>query len=444
MNKFWTLIGCALVASMGLAGCADVEPQDEGKIPDTIFQQVEGWELVNFSETIESAHPYGDNLGVDDEVQTVRAPFEAQSMRIHFGLLRTERGYDHVVIRDMEGREIQRLTGNFRGWSDEIPGNAAQVSIVSDYSVTAWGFSINGVQYRRAEPTEGEWIAQTLGDDQAIRTAHPYANSFRQKWTITAIPEAQRIRVHFTGFDTERGYDVVALYDGNGRQVATYTGRRGDFTSVEVGGNVVTIELITDYSVRRYGFDVLSYEILADIAGCQSDEECGPNQLCQQVQCIRWPCPALCVQDPNADRMCGTRGAGHCEEGEYCHREPRAICGMADAPGVCRVPPTICTREFMPVCGCDRQTYSNACNANAAGVSVLSVGACEEPEQPACVRGGCSSQLCIEEGEPGISTCEFRAEYACFQQAACERQDNGQCGHTITAEVQSCLDDARR
>ncbi len=56
-----------------------------------------------------------------------------------------------------------------------------------------------------------------------------------------------------------------------------------------------------------------------------------------------------------------------------------------------------------------------------------------------CVIGGCSGQLCIEEGDDGVSTCEFREEYACYGSASCERQADGQCGWTQTDELTSCL-----
>jgi hypothetical protein len=64
-----------------------------------------------------------------------------------------------------------------------------------------------------------------------------------------------------------------------------------------------------------------------------------------------------------------------------------------------------------------------------------------EPEA-ACVVGGCSGQLCVEEGgEGGMSTCEWQDAYACYQSAFCERQADGACGWTQTEELAACLAD---
>jgi hypothetical protein len=55
-----------------------------------------------------------------------------------------------------------------------------------------------------------------------------------------------------------------------------------------------------------------------------------------------------------------------------------------------------------------------------------------------CYIGGCSGQICSD--TPGaISTCEYRASYACYQGARCERQANGSCGWTMTATLAQCL-----
>ena len=63
---------------------------------------------------------------------------------------------------------------------------------------------------------------------------------------------------------------------------------------------------------------------------------------------------------------------GECARGEYCERP----IGMCTGLGVCTVEPMICTRIYMPVCGCDGMTYSNRCVAQAAGMNVDHVGEC--------------------------------------------------------------------
>ena len=56
-----------------------------------------------------------------------------------------------------------------------------------------------------------------------------------------------------------------------------------------------------------------------------------------------------------------------------------------------------------------------------------------------CVLSGCSSQLCVNPGKEMVTTCEFRAEYACYTSARCERQSSGVCGWTPTAQLRACL-----
>ena len=58
-----------------------------------------------------------------------------------------------------------------------------------------------------------------------------------------------------------------------------------------------------------------------------------------------------------------------------------------------------------------------------------------------CAVAGCSGQLCVsaEDASEVVTTCEFRAEYACYRKASCEPQANGKCGWTQTSELKRCL-----
>lgn len=56
-----------------------------------------------------------------------------------------------------------------------------------------------------------------------------------------------------------------------------------------------------------------------------------------------------------------------------------------------------------------------------------------------CKIGGCSGELCFEQGQERASICLYREEYACYKNAKCERQTDGKCAWTQTDELKSCL-----
>jgi len=55
-----------------------------------------------------------------------------------------------------------------------------------------------------------------------------------------------------------------------------------------------------------------------------------------------------------------------------------------------------------------------------------------------CKITGCSNQICANKDV--VTTCEIRPEFACYQNAVCERQASGECGWTQTAELKECLE----
>ncbi|PIX97228.1 MAG: hypothetical protein COZ24_06460, partial [Hydrogenophilales bacterium CG_4_10_14_3_um_filter_63_21] len=148
---------------------------------------------------------------------------------------------------------------------------------------------------------------------------------------------------------------VVAVYDSEtGKRVAYKRVRWDNAAKVSYKAEKSIKYLVAVYSVSVYATG--SYTLTADcdrlFVTCQSDASCATGEFCK------------------FDAGCGKTGLG-----------------------TCIVPPTICTKEAMPVCGCDGKTYGNACEAAAAGASVDYKGMCTAPTPCEQAGGYCTHWL---------------------------------------------------
>ncbi|MCK6509583.1 hypothetical protein L6R29_06415 [Myxococcota bacterium] len=184
----------------------------------------------------------------------------------------------------------------------------------------------------------------------------------------------------------------------------------------------------------------------AKIGACATPQQCEFNgkiykdgeSFCDKgSKCSCFKGKVACTDEACAESFCGGEAGLRCADGKYCKIEKG--CGFDDGTGVCVDKPKSCNLIHQPVCGCDGKTYSNACDAAMAGLSVQYEGECKS--QPGvCVYNGQR----YKEGESfpagdGCNTCTCRGGSALCSKMPCTGKS---CGGLVPPGVDnSCPDD---
>lgn len=199
-------------------------------------------------ESLSSAHPYANNT---KQTYTLTVP-GAEKVSVHFARFDLENRYDKVVFKDLAGNEYGSMTGLADdSFSPVVEGDTVVMEFSSDFSVTRYGFDVDGVAYKGQ--TELEWRSR----EEFVSTAHPYANLIRKQYVFQESG-AQEIKVYFARFETEKKYDKVTFKDSSGQVLAVWDGVHDGEFSPTAQGDTLIVEFYSDWSITRYGFDVES------------------------------------------------------------------------------------------------------------------------------------------------------------------------------------------
>lgn len=506
--RFWGLsalsaVSLALVAACGegvekpkLESSSDKEGIDRY---DAVSQpaSTDGWNEVR---VIDTAHPYANNASTR---WTVNGAAGTTEMRVVFERFETEEDYDFLVITNATGDSVTRHSGTKTGEELVVSGASVDIRFTSDGSVTGWGVrahvferracvcpavynpvcGVDGQTYSNAcaAGCANAAVAHTgqcstvvfQPVQQSIESAHPYTNNLNRSYPVS-FSGATQIRVHFSRIETERGYDFVRILDAAGNMVHEYTGSSSDVTTPAIRGSSLRIQISSDSSVTGYGFAVDRIEVAG---GCSTNAECGANEQCVQVQCIRAPCFNSCQPIPSqyqpvtiASLLANPAAFdGRSIEVEATPTLSGAVCTKI-ACGASNPCCNRCSASFSIEgislssaagtgfgCSGNECNYQDSCTpafdprdageyvfrgtfqVQAFGASQLVV---DNFAAHSCAPTGCSGQVCANSSV--TTTCEVRPEYACYQSASCAVQSSGLCGWNQTPALTQCLADATR
>jgi bacillolysin len=104
--------------------------------------------------TFDTPHPYSNNYN-NGNLHTYTKP-GATKVALHFSRFETESGYDFVYIKNKAGSVVNQYSGTQSAFWAIVDGDTITANLVTDYSVTAFGYTIDQVAYFSSSPLATE------------------------------------------------------------------------------------------------------------------------------------------------------------------------------------------------------------------------------------------------------------------------------------------------
>lgn len=140
---------------------------------------------------------------------------------------------------------------------DFVPGLTRKVASSGRLNVYN---ALMGIYPPSPEPAESAWVDFAI--NQVIETAHPYANSTKQSWTVTGPANAKYMRLVLEQVDMEDNYDFLKVLDSTGAEMDSISGKSTNASTFYVTGNQMTLNFTSDGSNVGYGFKVAKVQVV--------------------------------------------------------------------------------------------------------------------------------------------------------------------------------------
>ena len=168
---------------------------------------------------------------------------------------KTEAKYDTITVSNGSGETVGVYSGTeLAGKTMLLEGTYFAIDMHSDRSATYYGFSIDTI-------VVNEENASYVMPNILWETEHTYRNNLNQTYNVY-VPGANEVNIEFSRIDFEKGYDGLAIYDGNGKLIREYSDRNitGSQLKLHIPSDRFSMVLYSDRSNTQnyYGFKIKS------------------------------------------------------------------------------------------------------------------------------------------------------------------------------------------